>query len=346
MQPAPPPIRFPRRPKSRGRRIAAGVVALALLAGFSAQAALTTSDRAPPAIATAPRTVATPAAATIPAVSPEERPTPGVTGTIALPDIPVPEVAAGDTSVRPARPFVLAGSAVDKARALQCLTTAIYYEAASEPDQGQAAVAQVILNRVRHPAFPASVCGVVYQGSERPVCQFSFACDGAMARTPSPTAWARARLAAARALGGFVFAPVGLATHYHTYAVTPSWNRTLVMTGVFGAHFFHRWKGWWGTGPAFHQAYSGVEPYPGPHARNPEAPIAASDPQAIAAATAALLRDAQATAVAAKAPPVTPTLSITPEHRAAGTLLPAYAQQASGDDQILDRWKDSGKPLR
>ena len=65
----------------------------------------------------------------------------------------------------------------DKARALQCLTTAIYYEAASEPDAGQRAVAQVVLNRVRHPVFPASVCGVVFQGSERRGCQFSFACE-------------------------------------------------------------------------------------------------------------------------------------------------------------------------
>ncbi|WP_416365907.1 cell wall hydrolase [Sphingomonas aerolata] len=80
-------------------------------------------------------------------------------------------------------------SATDRARALLCLTTAIYYEAASEPDAGQRAVAQVILNRVRHPAFPATVCGVVYQGPHSggapTACQFSFACDGATARAPA-----------------------------------------------------------------------------------------------------------------------------------------------------------------
>src|SRR3546814_18161788 len=86
-----------------------------------------------------------------------------------------------------------AASPIDRARALTCLADAVYYEAASESDAGQRAVAQVVLNRVRHPAFPATVCGVVFQGSERASgCQFSFACDGAMARTPSGEAWRKA----------------------------------------------------------------------------------------------------------------------------------------------------------
>src|SRR3546814_7523808 len=97
-------------------------------------------------------------------------------------------------------------------------------------------------------------------------CQFSFACDGAMARTPSGAAWRKALSIAGAALGGYVFAPVGLATHYHTYAVTPAWNRQLVMTDAIGAHFFHRWRGWWGTPAAFNQAYIGSEPLPVPHA--------------------------------------------------------------------------------
>src|SRR3546814_6990006 len=72
-----------------------------------------------------------------------------------------------------------------------------------------------------------------------------------MARTPSGAAWRKALSIAGAALGGYVFAPVGLATHYHTYAVTPAWNRQLVMTDAIGAHFFHRWRGWWGTPAAF-----------------------------------------------------------------------------------------------
>ncbi len=138
----------------------------------------------------------------------------GATGTTRLPDTPLPPEAvalATDASIRPAQPFSMAAaSPTDRARALQCLTTAIYYEAATEPDDGQQAVAQVILNRVRHPAFPATVCGVIYQGSERTTgCQFSYACDGSMARVPSRTYWIRAMKVAAAALSGHVFALSG-----------------------------------------------------------------------------------------------------------------------------------------
>jgi spore germination cell wall hydrolase CwlJ-like protein len=258
----------------------------------------------------------------------------GATGTTALPDLPVPENAVIDTSIRPAQPFHLAGTALDKARALQCLTTAIYYEAASEPDDGQRAVAQVILNRVRHPAFPASVCGVVFQGSERRGCQFSFACDGALARgTPSRAAWIRAAGVAAAALGGSVFAPVGLATHYHTYAVTPAWNRSLVMTGMFGAHLFHRWKGWWGTAAAFSQAYHGAEPFPGPH--TPVEPLAPALPGA------PLAQPVMAKAIV----PPTPREAVQPAYAESGAPV-ATSEATLPDSQILDKWKDSGKPLR
>jgi len=253
----------------------------------------------------------------------------GETGTAPLPALPAHAEAGdvGDASIQPARPFVLRGSQLDRARALQCLTTAIYYEAGNEPDAGQRAVAQVVLNRVRHPAFPASVCGVVFQGSDRPVCQFSFACDGAMARVPAPSVWLRSRRVAARALSGDVFAPVGLATHYHTYAVTPSWNRTLVMTGVFGAHFFHRWKGWWGTPAAFTDRYSGIEPMPGPLRPLPPPPA----PEAAPVATVPLVPPSVA-------PLPTPVTGPTPVAEPKDTLPP--------ESQVLDRWKDSGKPLR
>ena len=139
----------------------------------------------------------------------------------------------------PARPFPAGGSPLDRARAQQCLTTAIYYEAASEPTDGKRAVAQVVLNRVLHPAFPSSVCGVVYQGSERWTgCQFSFTCDGSLARVPARREWGESAAVAAQALAGRVFAPVGLATHYHTWRVWPAWGRTLVSTTTVGAHIF------------------------------------------------------------------------------------------------------------
>ncbi|MEO5867690.1 MAG: cell wall hydrolase [Sphingomonas sp.] len=265
----------------------------------------------------------------------------GATGTTILPDIPLPPDAAnfsGDSSIHPALPFSMrAATPLDRGRALQCLTAAIYYEAAREPDAGQQAVAQVILNRVRHPAFPATVCGVVYQGSEHTGCQFSFACDGASDRAPDRAYWIRAAGVAVAALNGRVFAPVGLATHYHTYAVTPAWNRSLVMTAAIGAHFFHRWQGWWGTPAAFRQPYVGGEPFPGPHTR-------AVLPVALAvAAPLPLAPQREVTA---------PLAGIQPRYADSGKLLAAMALPTpamggqSDDSQILDKWKDSGKPLR
>ena len=163
-----------------------------------------------------------------------------------------------------AAPFTLAkASAETRARALECLTSAIYYEAAQEPTDGQRAVAQVILNRLRHPAFPNSVCGVVYEGSTRPTgCQFTFTCDGSMARAPMPALWNRARKVADEALKGAVYAPVGLATHYHANYVVPYWASSLVKTSVQGAHIFYRWPGGWGRPAAFNDRWTGVEGNP------------------------------------------------------------------------------------
>ncbi len=152
-------------------------------------------------------------------------------------------------------------NATDYQRSLQCLTMAIYYEAANEPDAGQRAVAQVVLNRVRHPAYPATVCGVVFEGAKRKTgCQFTFACDGSLTRLPSPAGWRRAELVATAALGGYVFSPVGLATHYHANYVVPYWAASLDKVATFGAHIFYRWQGRWGRGAAFNERYAGTEP--------------------------------------------------------------------------------------
>jgi len=161
-----------------------------------------------------------------------------------------------------ARPFRFAAEAeIDRLRALDCLTAAVYYEAAIEPTDGQRAVAQVVLNRVRHPAFPKSVCGVVFQGWERSTgCQFTFTCDGSMARVPSEAGWARARKVAEEALAGKVYKPVGYATHYHTNWVVPYWSSSLTKLALVGTHIFYRWEGGWGRPPAFRHAASGVEP--------------------------------------------------------------------------------------
>jgi hypothetical protein len=161
----------------------------------------------------------------------------------------------------PARPFKLKTEGVmDEARAVDCMTAAIYYEAAYESADGQRAVAQVVLNRMRHPAFPKTVCGVVFQGSERSTgCQFTFTCDGALARAPKPEGWDRARKVAEAALNGYVMKKVGNATHYHANYVAPYWSPSLVKVGAIGAHIFYRWTGGWGLPPAFGGRYAGGE---------------------------------------------------------------------------------------
>ncbi len=164
----------------------------------------------------------------------------------------------------PAAPFQLpAVAAFDRARALTCLTMAVYYEAASQGDDGEAAVAQVVLNRVRNPLFPKTVCGVVFQGSDLPTgCQFTFTCDGSLARRPSAEGWRRATEIAQRALGGYVQRDVGEATHYHTIWVVPYWRPTVLKVAQIGAHVFYRWNGDLGRPTAFTGAYAGFEPAP------------------------------------------------------------------------------------
>ncbi|WP_417231711.1 cell wall hydrolase [Brevundimonas sp.] len=162
----------------------------------------------------------------------------------------------------PARPFVLrTATAEDRNRALRCLTQAVYYEAALESDEGQAAVAQVVLNRVRDRTYANTVCGVVFDGAERLTgCQFSFTCDGALARTPIAWAWNRSRIVAERALNGHVATRVGTATHYHADYVHPWWAPTLNKLTQVGSHVFYRWKGPAGDAAAFSQTYAGREP--------------------------------------------------------------------------------------
>lgn len=158
----------------------------------------------------------------------------------------------GIVPVIPAEPFFRGSNARRSARSAECLTAAVYYEARSEGEAGQRAVAQVVLNRVRHYAFPGSICGVVFQGARRRSgCQFSFTCDGSMKAERDPLAWEFAEQIAADALAGYVYAPVGHATHYHTRAVSPFWAPTLQPVTSLGSHRFYRWRGRTGEPPAF-----------------------------------------------------------------------------------------------
>lgn len=219
---------------------------------------------------------------------------------------------------------------LDSYRALNCLTSAIYYEAGNEPDDGQRAVAQVVLNRVRSQLWPDTVCGVVYEGSERTDyrCQFTFSCDGAMARMPAAAQWARARRVAQDALAGQVYAPVGLATHYHTLAVRPLWSSSLSPVAVIGAHIFYRNPGFNGTPAAFRAVYLGRETISGPARRVwPARPVMPVD--SIVAPYAATAPVVPATGWTPPPPRVAPTSR--EDHLPQSTIRPEY--------------RNSGRPL-
>lgn len=131
-------------------------------------------------------------------------------------------------------------SALESARQLDCLTQAVYFEARGETPRGQAAVAQVVMNRVKSPSFPKTVCGVVFQGAATHGCQFSFACDGSMRHGLEADAWDRARLIAERTLSGVVLADIGSATHFHTTSVQPYWGPQMLRVAQVGLHVFYR----------------------------------------------------------------------------------------------------------
>lgn len=252
----------------------------------------------------------------------------------------------------PAKPYVFRGvTALDRERAHYCLTAAIYYEAASETDDGMRGVAQTVINRVRHPSFPNTVCGVVFQGSQRVgVCQFTFSCDGAMARTPSKPNWLRASRIAAAALNGYVFPGVGLATHYHTQAIWPRWGKSLVMTNIVGAHIFHRWRGRWGMPDAFRAPYLGREPVPGPYTPVAQQ-LAVLSGKGAAGIDAALFPEGSGAAAPLPATAAAPTpQAMTQAERPIGTpaapaaTAPAYADpRLNQSGQIREEFNKSGE---
>jgi hypothetical protein len=157
---------------------------------------------------------------------------------VAIPLRESPDPTAAEAAVQPVSVSTTARPV--RAGELDCLTQAVYYEARGEAPSGQAAVAQVVMNRVRHPAFPKTVCGVVYQGARTHGCQFSFACDGWAATPRESGAWRRAREIAARALVGVVAPQVLGATHFHNARVAPGWGPGLMRVAQVGLHVFYR----------------------------------------------------------------------------------------------------------
>lgn len=150
--------------------------------------------------------------------------------------------AWSDDVSRPNYASLIKASNWDKEK--RCLAEAVYFEARSEPPEGQAAVAQVVLNRVRSGLYPTSICGVVYQNRNRHLaCQFTFACEGKALRTNEPSAWAQAQRVANEVLEGKTYlAEVGGATHYHANYVRPYWAKRLKKMDVIGRHIFYKLK--------------------------------------------------------------------------------------------------------
>ncbi|WP_240607848.1 cell wall hydrolase [Pararhodobacter oceanensis] len=144
-------------------------------------------------------------------------------------------------AIRRYDPHVLMSLPQSNDEQVRCLQEAIYHESRGEDIYGQFAVAEVILNRVDLPNYPADVCGVVRQNAHRMnACQFSYACDG---RPDDMTEGQARRLAGAIAQVMVSGAPRELtdgATHFHTTAVRPRWSRSFERTGQFGSHLFYR----------------------------------------------------------------------------------------------------------
>ena len=232
-----------------------------------------------------------------------------------------------------AKPFYMPGTGISHLRASECLAQAVWYEAASESEAGQRAVAQVVLNRVAHPSWPNSVCGVVYQGSERTTgCQFTFTCDGSLARRPGGASWARAQRIAQEALNGSVYAPVGLATHYHTLWVNPYWASSLDHIGSIGAHRFYRTRGASGSAAAFKGGYAGFEPVVSGRTTPPPVSASALMPTALPAPNVpgrpAIGHDAGPLPQRKQGAPAAATGAAAPDEAVAGTgsVKPEYAR--------------------
>jgi N-acetylmuramoyl-L-alanine amidase len=133
---------------------------------------------------------------------------------------------------------------------MYCLALNIYYESRSSNRADRMAVADVVMNRVKHTYYPNTICGVVQQGKQhasgamkRNQCQFSWYCDGRSDKPNNQDAWVEAQMIAynmvihkdARGI-------TEGATHYHATYVEPAWARDLALVGRIGEHIFYRWE--------------------------------------------------------------------------------------------------------
>ena len=147
---------------------------------------------------------------------------------------------AAEGAPRVTDPMWLAAQPAPKGdQQFRCLATALYFEARGESLHGQAAVAEVILNRVEASAYPNSICGVVNQAGNGG-CQFSYVCDGKPATIGDRRAWDVAGRIARAMLDGAPRELTQGATHFHTPAVNPKWARSFTKTARIGSHIFYR----------------------------------------------------------------------------------------------------------
>ena len=127
------------------------------------------------------------------------------------------------------------------AEAVVCLAMAMYHEAKGEPREGILAVAHVVVNRTNNPAFPSTVCEVVYQGKPKSrFCQFSWTCDG---RSDAPTnreKYYKMLAMATSVLEGETKDPTRGAMFFHNRTVKPTWSFTKVKTREIAQHSFYR----------------------------------------------------------------------------------------------------------
>jgi hypothetical protein len=160
---------------------------------------------------------------------------------VALPGDPR-GLASGSEGYAAARPNYAAVIDQVNSREQRCLAEAIYFEARGESEEGQAAVAQVVLNRISSGLYPATICGVVYQNRQHyHGCQFSFACERKSLRITESEAWRQAERIAAEVTNGKTYvSDVGSSTHFHANYVRPRWARRLEKKDVIGHHIFYK----------------------------------------------------------------------------------------------------------
>ena len=152
--------------------------------------------------------------------------------------LPEPEIAPQDPYEKYASLSI--SNEKDYQKAKYCLAEAVYFESRDQPDKGQRAVAQVIINRVKSPHYPSTICGVIYQNAgHRNACQFSYTCDGKTERVTEHDAWTHAQKVAEQAIEGESHVNIGNALFYHADWVWPSWRHEMHRVGQIGEHIFY-----------------------------------------------------------------------------------------------------------